>query len=198
MISKSEILFKPLEKEKIEELKDVVTKPTSIEEIFGLPLKKKEVAENVLPLDLKVGKIEKVESHPNAHKLYVLQINFGKEKRQIVSGLKEFYTKEDLENRKIVAVLNLKSAVIRGIESKGMILTGEDKNILGLLSPKKSEPGDQIIPDGYTLQAKEIDIKQFSELLLFIKGGKATFEGKPLKTKHEVIEVERVKEGKIR
>ncbi len=199
MIERSEILFKPIEKEKIEELKKTVTKPTSMEEIFGKPVKKSVTTENIFPLDLRVGLIEKVEDHPNADKLFVLQIDFGKEKRQILSGLKPHgYTKDDLKNKKIVAVLNLKKAEIRGLESQGMVLTGENKEIVGLLIPKKSEPGDQVLPEGYLPDRKEIDIKEFSGLTLFVKDGKATFEGKQLKTKKETIGVEKVKEGKIR
>ena len=151
----------------------------------------------MFPLYLKVGLVEKVEDHPDADKLYVLHVDFGKEKRQIVSGLKAYYTKEELENRKVVAVLNLKPATIRGIESRGMVLTGEDKGVIGLLHPKKSGPGDQVLPDGYSFSKKEIDIKEFSQIPLFIKDGKATFEGVKLKSKKESIEADKIKEGKI-
>ena len=198
MINKAEILFKPIEKEKIENLKDSVTKPTSMEEFFGKTVKKAVTAENIFPLDLRVGVIEKVEDHPNADKLFVLQIDFGKEKRQIISGIKDFYRSDELKERKVVAVLNLKPATIRGLESRGMILTGEQDKAIGLLSPKKSEPGEQVIPDGYKIESKEIDIKEFSGLLLIVKDGKATYEGMPLKTSKETIEIERVKEGRIR
>ena len=199
IINKAEILFKPIEKEEIENLKNSVTKPTSMEEIFGKPVKKAVTTENIFPLDLRVGVIESVDDHPNADKLFVLQVSFGGEKRQILSGLKPHgYTKDDLKNKKIVAVLNLKKADIRGMESQGMVLTGEQGKDLGLLSPKKSEPGEQVLVDGFNADRKEIDIEEFSKLILLVKDGKATFEGIPLKTSKETIEVERVKEGKIR
>ncbi len=200
MISRSEILFKPIEKGQIEELKNIVTKPTPLEDIFNsTPGEKSLSSENIFPLDLRVGLVESAEDHPNADKLFVLHVNFGKEKRQILSGLKPYgYTNDDLKGRKVVAVLNLKPADIRGMKSNGMILTGEDKTNLGLLRPKKSDIGEQVAPDGFTQQIKELGIGEFSKLDLLVKDGKATFEGRPLKTKHEIIEVEKVKEGKIR
>ena len=53
-------------------------------------------------LNLKVAVIEDVQLHPNADKLYVLQINLGKEKKQLVAGLKEHYAKEELKNKKLI------------------------------------------------------------------------------------------------
>ena len=73
-------------------------------------------------LDLRVGEILKIEDIEGADKLYKLTINLGTEKRMLVSGLKEFYSKNELKNKKCVVFVNLEPKTLRGVESKGMIL----------------------------------------------------------------------------
>lgn len=77
-------------------------------------------------IKLRTAEIVKCEDHPKADKLLVLTLDLGDETRQVVSGIKEFYTPEDLIGKKVVAVVNLKPVKLRGIESKGMILAAED------------------------------------------------------------------------
>lgn len=99
-------------------------------------------------LDLRIGKILKVDDHPNADKLFVLTVDLGEEKtRTIVAGLKTFYKKENLENKKAIFIANLEPANLRGIESNGMILaaSSEDKSIVAILQPEKGlETGSKI------------------------------------------------------
>ena len=78
-------------------------------------------------IELVVGTVEKCEKHPDADKLLVSQINIGKETRQIVSGIADFYTPEDMIGKKVIVVSNLKPAKLRGVESQGMILAGSKK-----------------------------------------------------------------------
>ena len=107
--------FKNIEKHKINEEKiQIFSKIENIE-------KEKEIT-NFEKLNLKVGKIFKIERVENSEKLYVLQIDFKDEKRQIVSGLQKIYKIEELQNRKIVAILNMKKAKLAGVESQGMVL----------------------------------------------------------------------------
>jgi len=89
-------------------------------------------------LDLRVGKILKVEEHPNADKLYVLEIDLGKEKRKLVAGLKNNYKPKDLKGKQCVVFCNLEPAVIRGIKSEGMVLAAvnEDKSKVLILQPE--------------------------------------------------------------
>jgi methionyl-tRNA synthetase len=103
--------------------------------------KKTEVKEmGIETLDLRVGLIESIEDHPNAEKLYIMKVNFGDEERQLVAGLKTYYAKEEMQDRKIVVVMNLKPAKLRGVESRGMLLAAEDKKgIVSLLSPLSDE-----------------------------------------------------------
>ena len=83
-------------------------------------------------LDLRVAKIEKVERHPNADKLYVINLEVGegtsgvREERTIVSGLVSFYTEEELTGKRIILAYNLKPAKIRGTQSRGMLLAAGD------------------------------------------------------------------------
>ena len=77
-------------------------------------------------LDLKVGKILEVEDHPKADKLYVLKVDLSEEKpRQILAGLKPYYKKEYLLNKKAIFIANLEPRIIRGLESNGMILAAD-------------------------------------------------------------------------
>lgn len=91
-------------------------------------------------LNLRVGKILKVEEIEGADKLYKLEVDLGKAigKRTICAGIKEFYSKEDLKGRKIVVVENLAPRKMRGIESQGMLLAAvsDDESQVILIKPK--------------------------------------------------------------
>lgn len=95
--------------------------------------------EDFSKLELKVGTIVSCEKHPKADKLLVEQIDLGNETRQIVSGIAQFYRPEELLGKKVVVVTNLKSAVLRGVESQGMILcaASEDKKDLDIVTITK-------------------------------------------------------------
>lgn len=96
-------------------------------------------------LDFRVAEILDVEDHPNADKLYILKIKIGKEKRTIVAGIREAYTKKELKGKKIIVFTNLKPALLRGIKSEGMLLaaTKDDKVVL-LTVDKDIETGAKI------------------------------------------------------
>jgi methionyl-tRNA synthetase len=82
---------------------------------------------------LKVAQILEVERVENSDKLYKLLVDLGNEKRTVVSGIVPYYTAEELLNKKIVLVSNLKPAKLRGIESQGMLLAAGDSDIVKLL-----------------------------------------------------------------
>jgi len=77
-------------------------------------------------LDIRVAEVVDVEDHPNADKLFVLKLKVGDMDRQVVSGIKDYYKKEDLIGKKVLMIVNLKPIKLRGVESKGMILAAED------------------------------------------------------------------------
>jgi methionyl-tRNA synthetase len=90
-------------------------------------------------LDIKVGTVKSAENHPKADKLYILKIDFGDcGERQIVAGMKPYYTIKEITGKKIIAILNLEPRELRGDKSNGMILAAEDgKGCVALLGPLK-------------------------------------------------------------
>lgn len=99
-------------------------------------------------IELKVGKILKVEDHPNADKLYILQVDLGNgDKRTIVAGLKNHYEKKHLEGKKAIFVTNLAPVTLRGIESDGMILAAvndDDSHVTILIPDEDIAQGSKI------------------------------------------------------
>ena len=93
--------------------------------------------EDFQKLDLRTATIVSAEDHPNASKLYVLKVDLGDGIRQLVAGIKNSYTKEELINKKIVMIANLKPAVLRGVESNGMLLAADDNGNIAVLTPDK-------------------------------------------------------------
>lgn len=77
-------------------------------------------------IELKVAKILEVEEIPGKDKLYKIKIDLGDEQKQIVAGIKPFYTKEELKGKNIVVVANLEPAVIAGVKSEAMLLAAKD------------------------------------------------------------------------
>lgn len=93
---------------------------------------------NISRLDIRVGKIVSIENHPNADSLYVEKIDIGEsEPCQVVSGLVKYYSKEQLLNRLVLVLCNMKPANIRKVQSAGMVLaaSNEDHSKVELLSP---------------------------------------------------------------
>ena len=79
-------------------------------------------------LDLRVAEILKVEEIEGADKLYKLTISVGElGERTICAGIKQFYTKKELQNKKIIIIANLEPRKLRGIESQGMLLAASNK-----------------------------------------------------------------------
>lgn len=142
LIEKPEILFARIdEKEMMEKINADLNK--DVEEV-----KEEKVTEitfdEFMKTQMKVGIVESCEKHPKADKLLVSQVNIGNETRQIVSGIAQSYTPEQMVGRKVIVVTNLKVAKIRGVESQGMLLAGEGENGFELASVDKLEAGSII------------------------------------------------------
>ena len=96
-------------------------------------------------VDLRVGRIISAEKVEGSNKLLRLSVDLGKEKRTIIAGISQSYTTEELENRYIIVVANLKPAVIMGEESNGMLLAASKGKKLSLLTvDREMEPGSGI------------------------------------------------------
>ncbi|XP_035207785.1 tyrosine--tRNA ligase, cytoplasmic-like [Stegodyphus dumicola] len=123
------------------------------------PLSKKGKLVNDLPvsparLDIRIGKILEIQKHPDADSLYVSKVDLGDSSRPrtVVSGLAKLIPQEELENRLVVALCNLKPAKMRGIESQAMILCAsreEPREVELLCPPNNSKPGDRVFVEGY-------------------------------------------------
>ncbi|MDO8675644.1 MAG: hypothetical protein Q7K71_05990 [Candidatus Omnitrophota bacterium] len=88
-------------------------------------------------VELIVAQIKEVKEHSNADRLYVVQVDTGKDVRQVVAGIRKAYTPEQLVGRRVILVANLEPAVIRGETSNGMLLAASDENGMALLMPDK-------------------------------------------------------------
>ncbi|MEM0156331.1 MAG: methionine--tRNA ligase [Thermoplasmataceae archaeon] len=122
------------------------------------PFKKMDItAANPNSMDLVVGKILEVSQHPNADKLYLIRVSFGDSETRIVSGLRDFYTADQLLGRKIIVVRNLKKARIRGEDSNGMLLAADNGDIVKLLAvPDQVVEGSTVSVNGYPYNGKGI------------------------------------------
>jgi len=88
-------------------------------------------------LEIVTARIAEATEHPNADKLYVLKVDIGLEQRQIVAGIRQHYTKEQLIGKTVIVIKNLAPAVIRGVESNGMLLATKDESGLAVLTIEK-------------------------------------------------------------
>ncbi len=93
--------------------------------------------EDFKKLELRIARIKEAADHPNADKLVVLTLDLGDRQKQVVAGIKNFYSKDELTGKLVVVVDNLDPVVLRGVESQGMILAGSDENTLAVVSPDK-------------------------------------------------------------
>ena len=89
---------------------------------------------------LKIGTVVAAEEVPKSKKLLKLQVDLGEDSpRQVVAGIKEFYSPDDLINTQVCVVANLKPAKLMGMMSEGMLLAAKDEDGLCLVRPEKSK-----------------------------------------------------------
>ncbi len=141
-------------------------------------------------LQLKVAEVIDAQPHPDADKLFVLKISLGTEQRQLVAGIKAHYQPEQLKGRHIVIVANLKPAVLRGVESKGMLLAAQLGNEVKLLEAPNSAPGSDVFIEGIPCEHDQITIEDFAKIKMTTKNSKVLYKDKPLKTNKEEISVQ--------
>ena len=140
VIEKPEMLFARLDPKEIEKKiaalqpvkKEVVNKDTSI------------TIDDFKKIELIVGTVVECKKHPDADKLLVSKIDIGSEIRQIVSGIADHYSPDEFIGKKVIVVSNLKPAKLRGVESQGMILAGDKKDLLEVISVKNLPNGTKI------------------------------------------------------
>ena len=146
-----EILFKRLELEevlkKVEALNLGGNKEES-QDIEGVDVEAKDTIEydDFAKLQVQVGQIIKCEEVPKSKKLLCSQVQVGNTTRQILSGIKQWYSAKDMVGKQVLVVTNLAPKKIAGLESQGMILLAEDnEGNACLVSPEKNiKPGSEI------------------------------------------------------
>lgn len=146
-----EILFKRLELEevlkKVEALNLGGNKEES-SETEGVDVEAKDTIEydDFAKLQIQVGQIIKCEEVPKSKKLLCSQVQVGNTTRQILSGIKQWYSAKDMVGKQVLVVTNLAPKKIAGLESQGMILLAEDdEENACLVSPEKNiKPGSEI------------------------------------------------------
>jgi methionyl-tRNA synthetase len=121
-----------------EEAQKPAPRPEAVEpELIGI--------EDFAKVQLRVGKIVAAERVEKSEKLVKLQVDIGTETRQVVAGIGKSYAPEQLIDRSIVIVVNLKPAKLMGVESQGMLLAASSGDILSVVTPDREiKPGAKV------------------------------------------------------
>ncbi|MDR2518154.1 MAG: methionine--tRNA ligase [Spirochaetaceae bacterium] len=138
-------------------------------------------------LDLRAAQIVKAEPHPKADKLFILTLEIAGEERVIVSGLIPHYTAEALIGKRIIVAYNLKSAKLRGVASRGMLLAASDTDDQGrerveVLDAGNAPTGTRALLAGEEAGAapEEITIETFKSVPLRVRDYCVESEGAAL------------------
>ena len=147
---KPEILFARLDvKEVVEKAEaldasrkqDVAKEEEDMEPVINIEAKPEISYEDFDKLQFRVGKIIACEEVPKSKKLLCSQVKIGSEVKQIVSGIKQHYSAEEMVGKKVLVLTNLKPAKLAGVLSEGMLLCAEDaEGNLALMTPEKDMP----------------------------------------------------------
>jgi len=137
-LNEPEILFTKYDDDviqaQIDKLQSRVETPAEEEDADIPDIKEQIDFETFQKIDLRIAVIKKAERIPKSNKLVKLQVDLGKESRQIVAGIAKQFEPEELEGRKIVVAANLKPAKLMGERSEGMLLAAENDETLSLLT----------------------------------------------------------------
>ncbi|CAO3607068.1 unnamed protein product [Cunninghamella blakesleeana] len=161
-------------------------------------------------VNLTIGTIIEAEPHPEAEHLYIEKVDIGEEEpRTIVSGLAKFIPIQELKNKKVIVVKNLKASRFRGVLSQGMLLaaSNKDQTAVDLLTvPENSINGERLkignnememqTPDP-VLKPKQKIFEQVAEHLLTNDDGIATYKGLPLVASTGLVLSKIIKNGQI-
>ena len=114
---------------------------TSVTNVIDIEPKAEITYEDFTRMQFQVGEIISCEAVPKSKKLLCSQVRIGSQVKQIVSGIKAFYSPEEMVGRKVMVLVNLKPAKLAGVLSEGMILCAEDADgNLALMTPERAMP----------------------------------------------------------
>ena len=148
---KPEILFARLDVKEVtekaeamfEERKKAAEKATDEvpENVIDIEKKPEITYDDFAKLQFQVGEIIACEEVKKSKKLLCSKVRIGSEVKQIVSGIKQYYSAEEMVGKKVMVLVNLKPATLAGVVSEGMLLCAEDaEGNLALLTPEKEMP----------------------------------------------------------
>ena len=143
---KPEILFARLDMQevlkKVEELHPPVAEEPEVEEdVIDIEPKEEITFDDWMKMQFQVGEIIACEEVPKSKKLLCSQVKIGSQVKQIVSGIKQHYSAEEMVGKKVMVLVNLKPAKLAGVLSEGMLLCAEDADgNLALMTPEKPMP----------------------------------------------------------
>ncbi len=111
------------------------------ENVIDIEPKEEITFDDFAKMQFRVGEIIKCEEVPKSRKLLCSQVRIGSQVKQIVSGIKQHYSAEEMVGKKVMVLVNLKPAKLAGVLSEGMLLCAEDaEGNLALLTPEKDMP----------------------------------------------------------
>ena len=142
---KPEILFQRLDVEevlkKVEELHPAEEEETVEENVIDIEAKPEITYDQFSAMQFQVGEIIACEEVKKSRKLLCSQVKIGSQVKHIVSGVKAYYTPEEMVGKKVMVLVNLKPAKLAGVVSEGMLLCAEDaEGNLALVTPEKDMP----------------------------------------------------------
>ncbi len=119
----------------------VTEEPQKEEEGIDIPSKPEVTFDDFMKMQFQVGEIIACEEVKKSKKLLCSQVKIGSEVKQIVSGIKKYYSAEEMVGKKVMVLVNLKPAKLAGVLSEGMLLCAEDaEGNLALMTPEKTMP----------------------------------------------------------
>ena len=111
------------------------------ENVIDIPAKEEISYDDFMKMQFQVGEIISCEAVAKSKKLLCSQVRVGSQVKQIVSGIRKFYSPEEMVGKKVMVLVNLKPAKLAGVLSEGMLLCAEDENgQLALMTPEKNMP----------------------------------------------------------
>jgi methionyl-tRNA synthetase len=205
-VEKPELLFARLEDKEIDALRDRFSgtqkeRKEAAEAAQAPALSPAEIAERFrAQVDLRVAKIVEIKRHPDAEKLYVETVDLGTEKRTVVSGLVPHYAEAELLGHNVVLVANLKPAMLRGVESAGMLLAAQEGKTVEVLFVDHAQPGDRVVLSGgeSAPSPAQIDVDTFFTMPIAAEDFKVMVGDAALQCAGKPVTTAKVAKGRVK
>lgn len=131
------------------ESQTVVSQTTASQEVVAADAEQLIDIDHFMKVKLRVGQILEAEALPKSKKLLKLKVDLGTALgvRQVLAGISQFYSPEELINKRVIIVANLKPAKLMGLESQGMLLaaSSEDDSMVKIVEPNPELPLGSVV-----------------------------------------------------